>query len=57
MPDPDNESLRFFEVADMEEIARMDFPSAQPQGVVLHPDDHTLFPSLSGQKRIAVIDI
>jgi hypothetical protein len=25
--------------------------------VVLHPDDRTLFPSLSSQKRIAVIDI
>lgn len=57
MPDLGNESLRFFEVADMEEIARMDFPGAQPQGVVLHPDDRTLFLSLSGQNRIAVIDI
>jgi hypothetical protein len=28
MPDLGNESLRFFEVADMEEIARMDFPGA-----------------------------
>lgn len=57
MPDLGNESLRFFEVANREEIARMEFPGAQPQGVVLHPDDRTLFLSLSGQDRIAVIDI
>ena len=57
MPDLGNETLRFFEVADMEEIARMEFPGAQPQGVVLHPDDRTLFLSLSGQNRIVVIDI
>ena len=56
-PDSGNESLCFFEVGDMEEIERMDLPGAQPQGVVLHPDDRTLFPSLSSQKRIAVIDI
>lgn len=57
MPDLGNESLRFFEVASMEEVARMEFIGANPQGVVLHPDDRTLFLSLSGQDRIAVIDI
>ena len=55
MPDLGNESLRFFEVSYTKEIARMDFPGAQPQGAAPHPDDRTL--QLSVQNRRAVIDI
>ena len=57
MPDLGNESLRFFDVVSKTEIARMEFPNARPQGVVLHPDDRTLFMSLSGQDRVVVIDV
>lgn len=57
MPDLGNESLRFFDAQAKEEIARLDLTGTRPQGVVLHPDDRTLFLSLSGTDQVMVIDI
>lgn len=57
MPDLGNESLRFFDARSKTELGRMELRGARPQGVVLHPDDRTLFLSLSGRDQVAVIDI
>lgn len=57
MPDLGNESLRFFDAQNKTELGRMELTGTRPQGVVLHPDDRTLFLSLSGRNQVAVIDI
>jgi len=57
MPDLGNESLRFFDAQGKQELDRMQLTGSRPQGVVLHPNDRTLFLSLSAEDRVAVIDI
>lgn len=57
IPDPRRQVLRVFDAASGEEHGSLDFPGGAPQGVALHPDDRTLFLSLSGQDRVAVVDI
>ncbi len=57
MPDLGNEQLRFFDVISGTEIGNIDLVGAQPQGVILYPDDRTLFVSLSGQNKVLVVDI
>ncbi|HEY5667125.1 MAG TPA: YncE family protein, partial [Gammaproteobacteria bacterium] len=55
--DPRLQVLRVFDAASGEEHGSLDFPGGAPQGVTLHPDDRTLFLSLSGEGRVAVVDI
>lgn len=57
MPDLGNEQLRFFDVDSGAEIGNIDLTGAQPQGVILYPDDRTLFVSLSGQNKVLVVNI
>lgn len=57
IPDLGNDSLRFFDVNSKSELGRLDLPGMSPQGVVLHPNDRTLFLSLSGDNRVLVIDV
>ena len=57
MPDLGNEQLRFFDVNSGAEIGNIDLAGAQPQGVILYPDDRTLFVSLSGQNKVLVVNI
>lgn len=57
MPDLGNEQLRFFDIDSNAEMGSLDLGGAQPQGVTLHPDERTLFLSLSGQNKVLVLDI
>ena len=57
MPDLGNEQLRFFDVNSGIEIGKIDLAGAQPQGVILYPDDRTLFVSLAGQNKVLVVNI
>lgn len=57
IPDLGNERLRFFDVASKTELGAIDMRGMQPQGVVLYPDDRTVFLSLSGQDKVLAIDI
>ncbi len=57
IPDLGIERLRFFDVPGKTELGAIDLRGMQPQGVVLHPDDRTLFLSLSGQDKVLAINI
>jgi DNA-binding beta-propeller fold protein YncE len=57
MPDMRTNTIRFFDNATSEELGSIDLPLMGPQGVVLHPDDRTLFLSLSRRDRVIAIDI
>jgi DNA-binding beta-propeller fold protein YncE len=57
IPDPRGQVMRVFDAASGEEHGSLEFPGGAPQGVTLHPDDRTLFLSLSGDDRVAVVDI
>jgi len=57
MPDMRTNTIRFFDNATSEEVGSIDLALMGPQGVVLHPDDRTLFLSLSRRDRVIVIDI
>jgi DNA-binding beta-propeller fold protein YncE len=57
VPDLAGETLRFFDGSTYEELGRIDFEGAAPQGLTLHADGRHLFLSLSAQGRVAVIDI
>jgi len=57
MPDMRTNSIRFFDNATSEELGSMALDLMGPQGVVLHPDDRTLFLSLSRRDRVIVIDV
>ncbi len=57
MPDMRTNTLRFFDNQTRTELGSIDFAGQGPQGVVLHPNDRTLFMSLSRTNRVVVIDI
>ena len=57
IPDLGNHNIRFFDVAGKSELGSIDLPGAMPEGVILYPDDRTLFLSLAGRDRVLVIDI
>lgn len=57
MPDMRTNTIRFFDNATHEELGSIDLALMGPQGVVLHPDDRTLFLSLSRRDRVIAIDI
>lgn len=57
IPDARAEVVRVFDAASGEETGRIAFPGGGPQGVLLYPDDRTLFVALSRRGRVAVVDI
>jgi len=57
IPDLGKEVVRFFDVASKSELGSIDLAGARPEGVVLYPDDRTLFLALAGRDRVMVIDI
>jgi len=57
IPDLGNGLVRFFDVQSRIELGSIDLAGAMPEGVVLYPDDRTLFLALAGRDRVLVIDI
>ena len=57
IPDLRGEELRFLDRASRRELARLSFPGGQPQGITITPDGRFVFQSLSGQARVAIIDV
>lgn len=57
VPDLEGNVLRIFDRTSREELSRIDFPAAGPEGVTLYRDPNILFLALSQQGRVAVIDI
>lgn len=57
IPDARAEVVRVFDTASGEETGRVEFAGGGPQGVLLYPDDRTLFVALSRQNKLAVVDI
>lgn len=57
MPDMRREELRIVERDGFAELARLSFAGAAPQGITITPDGRYAFQSLSGQDRVAVIEL
>lgn len=57
LPDLKNEVLRFLDRASHREIGRIPFPGGAPQGITITPDGKYALESMSGQARVAIIDI
>jgi DNA-binding beta-propeller fold protein YncE len=57
LPDLKREELRFLDRRSRRELGRLSFPGGAPQGIILTPDGRYAFESLSGQARVAIIDI
>ncbi len=57
LPDLKNEVLRFLDRASHGEIGRISFPGGAPQGITITPDGRYALESMSGQGRVAIIDI
>lgn len=57
LPDLKNEVLRFLDRTSHREIGRISFPGGAPQGITITPDGRYALESMSGQGRVAVIDI
>lgn len=57
IPDLGNHVLRFFDRATRQEIGRLEFPNAGPQGIITPAGTGLAFLSLSAEDRVAVIDL
>lgn len=57
VPDLAGDVVRFADLTSREEVGRIALPGAHPQGVTLTGDRGTLFLSLNGEGRVAVIDL
>ena len=57
LPDLKREELRFLDRASRRELGRLPFPGGAPQGITITPDGRYALESMSGQGRIAIIDI
>ncbi len=57
LPDLKNETLRFLDRASRRELGRIDFPGGAPQGITITPDGRFAMESMSGQGRVAIIDV
>ena len=57
IPDLRANQVRIVERASRSELVRLEFPGGSPQGVTVTPDGRWLFLSLSGQDRVAMIDL
>ena len=57
LPDLKNEVLRFIDRSTHRELGRITFPGGAPQGITITPDGRYALESLSGQARVAIIDV
>lgn len=57
LPDMRNHDVRFVDRVTHNELSRLSFPGAGPQGVIMTPDGRYLIESLSTQSRLVVIDM
>jgi DNA-binding beta-propeller fold protein YncE len=57
LPDLKHEVLRFVDRASHRELGRITFPGGAPQGITITPDGRYALESLSGQGRVAIIDV
>ncbi|MEO8450650.1 MAG: hypothetical protein ABI647_12700 [Gemmatimonadota bacterium] len=57
LPDLKREDLRFLDRASHRELGRLSFPGGAPQGITITPDGRYALESMSGQGRVAIIDI
>ncbi len=56
VPDPTLNEVRFIDRAARREIARLSLAGA-PQGVTMTPDGRYILQSLSGETRVAIIEL
>jgi DNA-binding beta-propeller fold protein YncE len=57
LPDYRGNALRFVDRATKQELGRLTWPAAGPQGVTLGDGGRHLFLSLSDEGRVAIIDV
>ena len=57
LPDLRREELRVLDRASRRELARLPFAGAAPQGITITPDGRYVLQSLSGQGRVAIVDV
>jgi DNA-binding beta-propeller fold protein YncE len=57
LPDLRKEELRFVERSSRREVGRLTFPGGAPQGITITPDGRHALQSLSGEGRVAIIDV
>jgi DNA-binding beta-propeller fold protein YncE len=57
LPELGRHELRIVDRGSREELARIGFPEAGPQGITLTPDARWAFMSLSAEARVVVIDM
>jgi DNA-binding beta-propeller fold protein YncE/dienelactone hydrolase len=57
LPDLTREELRFLDRVSKKELARLTFPAGAPQGITMTPDGKYALESMSGQARVAIIDV
>jgi DNA-binding beta-propeller fold protein YncE len=57
LPDLKREELRFVDRSSHRELGRLSLPGGQPQGITLTPDGRYALESMSGQARVALIDV
>lgn len=57
LPDLKNEALRFLDRATHRELGRIAMPGGAPQGITITPDGKYALESMSGQARVAIIDV
>ena len=57
LPDLTSEDLRILNRTSKAEVARISFAGGAPQGITITPDGRYAFQSLSGQARVAVVDV
>jgi hypothetical protein len=57
VPDAGGNTLRVFDLETRRETGKLEFPGAGPQGIAITPDGRWVFQSLSGEGRVALIDL
>ena len=57
LPDLKNEVLRFLDRSSHRELGRIAMPGGAPQGITITPDGKYALESMSGQARVAIIDV
>ena len=57
LPDLRNEELRFVDRATKNELGRISMKGGAPQGIAITPDGRYAFQSLSGESRVAIVDV
>lgn len=57
LPDLRKEELRFLDLASHRELGRLSFPGGAPQGITITPDGRYALESMSGQAKVAIIEV